>query len=208
MRTGVPEKLLTIADAIAERGSVNLTRLVVLKKWFEKPGRLSAFAIWIAMLAVSRKAKTVGVAAELFREARTLLAGADRYRPKLNRRLAETLHHRLRHFQDEWRKLRWGSARIIHNWNLMLIEDALAIYLWHPDSPADGYKLAADYCQNYDSRYGTNLNGPSRTKIHELVRFMLATEALEERQVAATLPSPGSDRHRIAALTRLNRRLN
>jgi len=28
----------------------------------------------------------------------------------------------------------------------------LIIYLWHLDSPALGYKLAADYCQHYDSR--------------------------------------------------------
>ena len=62
----------------------------------------------------------------------------------------------------------------------MLVEQGLAVYLWHPHSPSHGYKLAADYCQHYDSRYGTNLNGPSRTKIGEIVRFMFAVEAQEE----------------------------
>lgn len=32
MRTNIPEKLLRIADDIAEQGNVNLTRLAVLKK--------------------------------------------------------------------------------------------------------------------------------------------------------------------------------
>jgi hypothetical protein len=41
-------------------------------------------------------------------------------------------------------------VRIIHNWDLMLVEQALAICLWYADSPALGYKLAADYCQHYD----------------------------------------------------------
>lgn len=62
----------------------------------------------------------------------------------------------------------------------MLVEHALAIYLWRTDSPADGYKLAADYCQNYDPRYGNGLNGPGRTKIEEIIRFMFTIEALED----------------------------
>ena len=70
--------------------------------------------------------------------------------------------------------------RIIRNWNLLVVEHGLEIYLWHPDSPERGYKLAADYYQHYDSRYGNGLNGPSRTKIEELVRFMYSLEALED----------------------------
>ncbi len=62
----------------------------------------------------------------------------------------------------------------------MLVEKGLEIYLWHADSPSYGYKLAADWAQNYDSRYGNGLNGPSTGKLHELVRFMCAVEALED----------------------------
>lgn len=180
MRTNVPEKLLNSAGEIDEHGNASLTRLAVLKEWFEKPERLSAFGVRIATRATSRKGKTGGTAAELFREAKVLLAGTDRCRPKLNRQAAESLHDRLRDFQDEYQKQRWGPVRIIRNWNLMLVEHGLAIHLWHTDSPADGYKLAADYCQNYDPRYGNGLNGPSRTKIEEIVRFMATIEALEE----------------------------
>ena len=43
-----------------------------------------------------------------------------------------------------------------------------------------GYRLAPDCWQNHDSRYGNGLNGPSRTKIEEIVRFMFTLEALEE----------------------------
>jgi hypothetical protein len=46
-------------------------------------------------------------------------------------------------------------------------------------SPAAGYKLAADYCQHYAPRHGNGLNGPSRTKIKEIVRFLFTYEALE-----------------------------
>jgi len=73
MRTNIPEKLLKIVEEIDENGNASLTRLTVLKKWLERPERLSTFAIWVAARAVSRKGKTIGAAAELFRAARTLL---------------------------------------------------------------------------------------------------------------------------------------
>ena len=180
MRTTIAEKLLKIVNEIDERAHVSLTRLTVLKKWFEPSGRLPAFAIWVGSRASSRKEKTGDGAAALFRQARALLAGVDPVRPHLDRQAAETLHYRLQEFQNEHQNQRWGPVRLIRDWDLMLVEQALAIWLWHGKSPAHGYKLAADYCKHYDSRYGKGLNGPSRTKIQEIVRFMFLVEAREE----------------------------
>jgi hypothetical protein len=180
MRTNIPEKLLKIVEEIDDRGSASMTRLTVLKKWFGRTERLSAFAIWIATRAVPRKGKTSGEAAKLLREVRAMLEGLDKLRPQLDRQAALTMEDRLRDFQNEYQNQRWGPVRIVHNWNLMLVEHGLDIYLWHRASPTHGYKLAADYCQHYDSRYGNGLIGPSRTKIQEIVRFMVTIEALED----------------------------
>ncbi len=180
MRTKVPEKLINIIDDIDANGNASLTRLTVLKKWFEYPGRLSAFSLWVAARAASRKGKTAGTAGDLFNEARALLVGRRPDSPGLDRAVAEDLHNRLRDFQDEYQNQQWGPVRIVHHWNLMLVEEGLAIYLWRHDSPAYGYKLAVDYCQHYDPRYGNGLNGPSRTKLEEMVRFMFSLEALED----------------------------
>jgi hypothetical protein len=180
MRTNIPEKLLKIVEEIDAHGQADLTRLTVLKKWFERPRRLSAFAVWVATRATSRKGKTSGAAARLFLEARAMLTGLDKFHPKVNRRAANRLHDRLRDFQNEHKNQQWGPVRVIHNWNLLLVEKGLSIYLWYADSPSHGYKLAAHYCQHYDPRYGNSLNGPSRTKILEIIRFMFTVEALEE----------------------------
>ncbi|HUB68205.1 MAG TPA: hypothetical protein VL981_12035 [Candidatus Methylacidiphilales bacterium] len=75
----VPQKLLKIVEDIDARGNVNLTKLTALKKWFEHPGQLPAFAVWIARRAVARKGKASGAAAEFFRKARTLLAGLVKF---------------------------------------------------------------------------------------------------------------------------------
>jgi hypothetical protein len=176
------EKLLKIADDIAERGNANLTRLTVLKKWFGSPGRLPLFAIWVASRAISGKSKTGVEATELFRQARALLARVDPYAPKVNRKSATVLHDRLQTFQNEYKNQQWGPVRIIRNWDLLLVEQALAICLWYSGSPAHGYKLAADYCQHYDSRHGNGLNGPSRTKIEEMTRFVNKLEEMQERR--------------------------
>jgi hypothetical protein len=134
----------------------------------------------VASQASSRRGKTSAEAVGLFRQARALLARVNPYAPKVDRKLVKVLHGRLQMFQNEFKNQQWGPVRIVHNWDLMLVEQALAVYLWHPDSLAHGYKLAADYCQRYYSHYGNGLNGPSRTKIEEIVRFMYALEAMQE----------------------------
>jgi len=180
MRTDVPEKILKIADEIAERGYANVMRLTVLKKWFKQPERLVAFAWWVAARATALKGKTSGEAGRLFAESRALLNGLDRLRPKPDRQAAAQLHDRLHGFQNEYDRQQWGPVRIIKNWNLFLIEEALAIYLANGDSPADGYRLTTHYCRHYDTRYGDSLTGPSKAKLQELVRFMNTIEALED----------------------------
>lgn len=132
------------------------------------------------MRATSRKGKISGVAADLFREAKALLAGQDMVNPALNRQASEKLRGRLRDLQYEHENQRWGPVRIIHNGNLLLVEKALDIYLWYADSPPHGYKLATDYCQHYDPQHGNGLNGPSRTRVLEIVRFMFTVEAMED----------------------------
>ena len=185
MRTVVPEKILVMIDDIDARGNVPLTRLTVLKKWFEGPGRLSAFGLWIVRGAAGRKGKTKDGAGALLDEARALLgAAATRERPhqQIDRAAAESLHDRARDLQNEFQNQQWGPVRLVHCWPLLLVEQGLALHLGQAVTPSDGYKLAADWAQNYDSRYGNGLNGPSGGKLQELVRFMFNVEAREEER--------------------------
>ena len=180
MRSTVPEKLLKIASEIEKTGSASLTRLTVLKKWFEQnPKRLPSFSIFIANRAATNKGKTEGDAAELFRNARSMLKVAEKYNPQIPREAAVDLYGRLIKFQNEYQRQSWGPVRLIRNMDLFLIEDGLRIYL-HSNSPSDGYRLAASFCENYDPEYGNCLNGPSFTRINEIVRFLINLEILED----------------------------
>jgi hypothetical protein len=181
--TTISDKLREIAAAIEQRGSVNLTRLTVIKKWFEVPSHLSSFAVFIADRASRRKTKATKEAGELLREARTLLADVDVFAPNIPRKAATRLHVSLQTFQNEHGNIPWGAVRIIRDHNLFLIECGLHIYLGHGDTPTEGYRLAANYCENYDPCYGNSLNGPSRRRIEEIIDFIDHVEAREKVSV-------------------------
>ena len=182
-RTTISDTLRKIVAAIEQRGSVNVTRLTVMKKWFEVPSHLSSFAIFIANHASRRKTKTTKQASELIREARTLLTDVDVFAPSIPRKAATRLYVSLHAFQNEHRNIPWGAARIIRDHNLFLIECGLHIYLGHRDTPTEGCRLAASYCENYDPRYGIGLHGPSRRRIEEIIDFIDRVEAHEKVSV-------------------------
>jgi hypothetical protein len=179
-RTAISDKLREVVAAIEQRGSANLTRLTVIKKWLEVPGHLPSFAIFIADHASRRKTKTTKEAGKLIRDARALLADVDLFAPNIPRETATRLHASLQAFQNEQRNVPWGAVRIIRDHNLFLIECGLHIYLGHRGAPAEGYRLAAHYCENYDPRYGSNLNGPSRRRLREIIDFMRQVEARDK----------------------------
>ena len=115
MRTSAPEKIIKIIDEIDAKGNANLTRLTVLKKWFEHPGRLPAFGLWVAARAASRKGETTGAAGQLFDEACALLAKCEMGAPGPGRASAEDLYNRLRSLQNEYQNQEWGPVRIVRH---------------------------------------------------------------------------------------------
>jgi hypothetical protein len=180
VRTNIPEKVVSILRDIDQFGSQEPTRLTVLKKWFQVPSRAKSFGIFVANRASGRSGKVKSDEKELFRLSRKLLNGADVVKPSVDKRKARELHRKLHDFQKEQKRTRWAVVRIIKNWNLFLIEEALQIYLNSTNDVGVAYKLASDYCRHYDPRYGDTLNLGSRHKLKEIIRFMFTVEASED----------------------------
>ena len=57
-----------------------------------------------------------------------------------------------------------------------LIEEGLALVLEGHPHPSNGYKLASDWAQNYDSRYGNGFNGPSSARLLALAEWIEENE--------------------------------
>jgi hypothetical protein len=89
------------------------------------------------------------------------------------------LHTGLRAFRNTYRSLKRGPVHIVEESDPLLVEEGLAIYLWHPDSPSLGYKLAAANCEHYDARYGNGPNGPSCDRLAEIFDFIRCREGRE-----------------------------
>jgi hypothetical protein len=184
--TDMHHKLQKIVVEIKECGHANLTRLTVLKKWFGPAHRLRSFGIFIANQASQRIHQATIEAAELFREAHEVLAGVNVFEPNIPRAGATRVYARLQAFQNEHRNQKWATVRVIQNQSLFLVEGGLDLYLRRGDSPTDGYRLAAAYCEHYDPRYGTDFNGPSAVRIEEIADFVLTIETYE--QASTKLP--------------------
>lgn len=181
------DKLVKLAGDITEGGGANLTRLTVLKRWFDGPrglDRMRAFGAWMARRAITKGLKSANAdVAPLFRDARTMLRGRDRFRPTFSAAEQEqlrTVHGRLRNFQNTYRQVPWTTVREIENWDLFLAEEGLAL-LFRYSHPADAYDLAAAYCRNYDPSMFHALNAPSVPRILAIARFMGRMEAAETR---------------------------
>jgi hypothetical protein len=181
-KVSTSEKIRRIVHEIDRGGNASLTRLTVLKKWLEIPNRLPALGLWIANRAASDNAGKEPGEAALIEKARVFLQGmngaGDRDRP-LDQRSMEAIHKQASQYKREFRNQQWGPVRVVHSWPLYLIEGGLALVVGPQRYPTDGYKLASNWAQNYDPRYGNGFNGPSRGKLVALAEWMEEKETEE-----------------------------
>ena len=104
MRTTVPRETPEGHRRHRHAGNLPLTRLTVLKKWFERPGRLPVFGLSVARQAVRRKGKMQDGAGALLYETRALLGSAatrESLFQQIDREAAQSLHDRARKFQKK-----------------------------------------------------------------------------------------------------------
>ena len=81
------------------------------------------------------------------------------------------LQSQVRALQDRYENQAWGPVRIIESTEVLLIEYALSCLL-QPTASADwGYRLARQYTERYDSRYGTGLIPESASLVEDIVDF-------------------------------------
>lgn len=176
----IHDKFASILAEIERTGSAETQRLTVLKKWFEPGGRLRAFAYWMIERIVAEQQASSSEAEALITEAGTILYATDNT-GTTNWVGMQHLLRRLQAFQSEYRRVKSYQVRIIHDRSVLLLEEAFRIILRQADQPADGYRLAAGYCEHYDARYGTTLNGPAKARVQAIADFVAEQEAREAK---------------------------
>jgi len=174
-------QLATMARELREGASFNITRLTTLKSLCEDATAAARFAVHLARLThqkMQEQRRPSHLNAEKWEHYKQVVDEAvrqmERYVEQPTPQTTNpswTLQSQVRALQDRYEQQAWGPVRIIESTEVLLIEYALSC-LPQPTASADwGYRLARQYAERYDSRYGTGLIPESAPMVEDIADF-------------------------------------
>jgi len=172
------QTLYEIATELRSGRDFNITRLTLLKGLCADPEAAAQFALHLAKKALQAMPGSGRSASNKKQQYRRLASKAVRttsaYLKKPTEDLEEslwTLLFEARELQSDYKRQRWGNVRLIESRELLVVETALECIL-HPQSSSDlGYRLARQYAERYESRYGNGLIPTSAPLVEDIVEF-------------------------------------
>jgi len=177
----IAKKLRTLAQIAADvrQGKdFNITRLTMLKSLCSDPDAAAQFALHIAkktQQAVKRPGRSPSKKQQRYqRLVSEAVRGMASYLKSATEEFEESLYELLfeiQSVQDRYEHQRWGEVRIIESMELLVVETALECVL-HPWASSDlGYRLARQYAERYNSRYGNGLIPESAPFVEDIAEF-------------------------------------
>lgn len=174
-------QLANIAMELREGASFNITRLTTLKSLCEDATAAAPFAVHLAKLTHKKMQETSCPShldpakwAHYTQVVDTALRAMQRYVEQPTPQTTNPLwglQSQVRALQDRYEQQAWGPVRIIDSTEVLLIEYALSCLL-QPTASADwGYRLARQYAERYNSRYGTGLIPESAPMVEDMADF-------------------------------------
>ncbi len=171
------QKLRQIAAELHRGNHFNVTRLTVLKSLGKDPDLAHRFALYIAKKIMSRmkqgrRRKSSDEHKRLMTQALAAMKTWLTQPTEAVRERMWDLQEQMRQEQNEYRNVPFAAVRIIHDWNLFMIESAVECHLRPPEESGFWiYRLARNYAERYDSRYGTGLIPASAPFVQDVVDF-------------------------------------
>jgi len=173
-------KLAQIAEELRGGADFSITRLTTVKGLCKDPEAAARFVLHLAELTVNRMERRdcpSHIEPATWFHFKFLAASAVRQtRGCLEERTDEgldalrTLLSEIEGTQNDYRYLEWGPVRTIKSQELLLVEYALRCIL-SSDPPYWGYRVAREYAERYEPRYGTGLIPASAPMVEEIADF-------------------------------------
>ena len=174
-------RLAKLAAELREGGHFNITRLTSLKSLCEDADATMHFAVHVAKQTyqnMQERNRPSYLDAEKWDAYKALVAKAlehmEAYVEELThetQRALWTVQSEVRGVQNTYKKNQWGPVRIIQSGDVLLIEYALSCLL-QPNASSDwGYRIARQYAEHYNSRYGTGLIPESAPMVEDIADF-------------------------------------
>ena len=171
-------QLHIIVSEIEKKRYFRVTKLTVIKKWFNTEHKIKCFCIFMAKIIFSqlRNAKKLDNDTQieaLLEETAILLSEAteDVMNEKIGRPLVQSLYE----YQCDIKKYKWSNIRLIHNPVLCLLETCLDIFFNTPDERYV-YRFISQYCSKYDPSCAYDLIAKSVRCIKNIIDFVTLYE--------------------------------
>lgn len=177
----ITKKIQTLGEIAADlrHGEhFKIIRLTMLKSLCSDQEAAAQFALYIAKKTQQRM-KRPGRAPSKTQQRYQQLVGSAVRRMAIHLKEGTTetessldgVHSEIQGVQNQHEHQQWGPVRIIKSRELLVVETSLECVL-HPWASSDlGYRLARQYAERYDSRYGTGLIPKSAPMVEDIAEF-------------------------------------
>jgi DNA-binding MarR family transcriptional regulator len=194
-------KLAQMAAELRQGQDFPITRLTSVKNLCQEPAVAARFVTYLARITLERVQQGKGRTRQrpdaqadrgrqLMTEAVvTLERWLDSPSESLRRRLWELLGQ-MRQEQNEYQKIPFGAVRLVRDWDLLLIEEAVQCILRPNEAPFWAYQIARDYAERSSSRYANGLIPESAPLVQDIADYWVG-EAGIDREAGGT-PVPGT----------------
>ena len=180
----VIRKLEQIADELQSGNTFPVTRLTVIKRLCSESAVSNRFALHMAETSLckmrQRTEAEIGEHDELtviFKAAEDAMVPLRAFfDPKNLSQFSNTLplqlaYNSLKQAQDVYRKIPWGTVRCVSSTETIIIENAIECVLMPNQAERLCYKIAKDFTECYNSRYGTGLLPESAESVRTIADF-------------------------------------
>ncbi len=201
-------KLALLPEAVRQsRWAVSVTRLTTLKSLCQGPAVANRFVAYLAGKTLQRVRHGQGRSAhpdtaeqrvyqKLMSEALAERESWLREPAEDRRQPLRDLLSRIRGQQNEYRNIKWGSVRLINDWELLLFEYALHCLLGPPHEAGYwAYQSARHYAERYAPSEGTGLTSASVPLIQDIADFWIQEFGFDP----TTLTAPADTQRRKRA---------
>ncbi len=190
-------KLAQLAVDLRRGEHFEITRLTILKSLCKEPAVANRFVHYLAQKTWDRVRQGKGHSQHRGKRKNLphqqmmidALEGMDDWLQKPNEALRQQLREllwRMKAEQNEQKPVPFGAVRIIHDWDLLLIEDALRCLLDDPQAAGHTvYEMARNYTECYDSRYPSGLTPKSAPLVQDMVDFWVHAYGVDLASISA-----------------------
>jgi hypothetical protein len=171
-------RLAQVAAELREGSHFNITRLTTIKSLCEDADATAQFAVHVAKQTYQNmqgqdcpshlEPETWDAYKELVAKALEPMETSIQEPSEQTRSALWSAQSEVRSVQNTYKQHQWGPVRIIQSSEVLLIEYALSCLL-QPTASADwGYRIARQYAERYNSRYGTGLIPESAPMVEDI----------------------------------------